>query len=103
MSISPTSKQKWLSLILIPFKTYGVIFPILCFIYHSESFYVREAQMRSMNGFLDGYLICFPILILAALIQALTHQRQAATVSLVFALAIFVSLAFLLPMIVLTR
>jgi ABC-type polysaccharide transport system permease subunit len=98
MRILPTSKQEWLHMLWLPFKTYAVIFPIWCLIYASESFRVREAQMPFMGYTWLVFMLCVPVFTLAALIQVLANQRQAAIVSLVFALAIPLSAYFLLSL-----
>jgi hypothetical protein len=103
MRILPSSKQEWGNLLLLPFKAYAVIFPIWCFIYRSESFRVREAQMFFVGCAFWTFVLCVPVFTLAALIQVLANQRQPAIVSLVFALAIPLSAYFLLPMIVLSK
>lgn len=103
MTILPVSKQEWFSLLLFPFKAYAVIFPILCCFYSLEPFDVRVAQTWVMHGLELGYFCCIPIFTLAALIQITAHRREAAIMSLVFALAIMVSIFFLLPLLALAR
>jgi len=103
MNILPASRQEWLSFLLFPFKAYAVIVPIWLLISTHESFYVRDAQTEATEYILAGYALCVLVFFFAALIQFFTHYRRAALMSIIFAAATFIVLAFLLPMCALAK
>ena len=103
MRLLPSNNQEWVTAILRPFKAYAIIAPAWLLYSVYESFSIREAQV-SVNGVIFlGYMFCIPVFVLASLIQILGRQQRSSIVSLIFALAILVSILFFMPALALAR
>ncbi|HXC99180.1 MAG TPA: hypothetical protein VN048_07550 [Verrucomicrobiae bacterium] len=97
-----SSREKW-GLLLFPFKAYVIIVPVWALVLKAEPFYVRAELLQATNCVLEGYALCVPVFILAALIQFLKRQKFTAATSLMFGMATFIILLFLLPMCALAK
>ena len=80
-----------------------VIVLIWAFVWKLEPFDVRAAQMQATDYILAGYVACVFVLLFAGAIQFAAHHRRSAVTSIVFAVAAFIVLVFLLPIFALAK
>jgi len=87
MKIVPQNKQEWLSFVLLPFKAYTIIAPVL-FTISSGFPRPRQAGATGTEALLvAGLFPCAAFLLFAALLLALVGPKGSAPTCLGFGLA----------------
>jgi len=84
MKLFPNGRDGWIGFLLFPFKVFVIVAPI---IYHLLSLYVN-GSWRSRYGAMEyeaGLILCVPILLLGALLQATACKHGESLKTLVFA------------------
>jgi hypothetical protein len=90
MKLFPKGRDGWIGFLLFPFKTFVVAAPIVC---HLLSLYVNGSwhSRYGADVLISGLVLCIPILLLGALLQAAACKRGESLKTLVF-----VGIAFLI-------
>jgi hypothetical protein len=96
VQISPKNKREWVSLLLLPFRAYVIICPVMILVGHSlphprdmdDEAYIFMVESLCYDGF---------ILLFLALIVTLTGPKGLAFPTVAFGLAAFVLFLMIAP------
>jgi len=97
MKILPRSRQAWLGLVLLPFKAYTVLAPILLVLSASLPRPRHTGATEAEALLVFGLFPCSLILLLAALVLALVGPKGKALSCACFGAAAFIIGFLLLP------
>jgi hypothetical protein len=87
MRIFPASYEAWTDFLLFPFKAYTVVAIFLFLISQSLPRPSRLGGTYAEAYIMMGYLLCFLVLLIAAVAQLLSGSHKKAISSIAFALA----------------
>ena len=87
MKVLPRTKDDWVALALLPFQVYAVAaLPLFKVLRGFASVRIdgRSSDMHVFMAVYTGYLLCIPVLLFGAAVQAGICRRGAATRTLIF-------------------
>ena len=104
----PKTKIEWMQFVLLPFKFYVVLIPLVFIILMIESGKIHLDNLLISNQIhlmIMGYILCIITLTLGGIFTAiLTRNRKLMLSGLIYAvIGLFVLLMFLLPSLATTR